>query len=108
MRIEVMTEGGFVSAPGLDKPIVLDSANLPAGECEACENLVREVMAGAGAAGAPAGAASAPAQAMMRDGRSYQMKIDFDNRSVSLDASDQAMSPAYRKLLKLVRSYGSR
>lgn len=103
MRIEVSTEGGFVSAPGLDRPLVLESANLPPDECEACEHLVREVVAGSGD-----GAAAASTQAAMRDGRSYQMRIEFDDRSVSLDASDLSMSPAYRKLLKLVRSHGSR
>jgi len=115
MRIEVAIEGGLVSAPGLEKPIVLESANLPSGEGEACEQLAREVVAGADAE-----AGAAPAQAQMGgqmrgqmrgqvpDGRSYRMKIELGNRTVSLDASDMAMSPAYRKLLKLVRTHGSR
>ncbi|MBB3220000.1 protealysin inhibitor emfourin [Pseudoduganella umbonata] len=101
MRIEVSIEGGFVAAPGLAKPIVLDTASLPPAETEACERLAREAVADAGtAAGRP--------QPLMRDGRSYRMKVDLDGRSVSLDASDGSMSPAFRQLLKLVRSHGSR
>jgi hypothetical protein len=105
MRIEVAIEGGFVSAPGLAKPVVLESADLPPVESEACEQLVREVVAETGAGKGPA---PIQAFAQMPDGRRYRMKIEVGDRTVSLDASDMAMSPAFRKLLKLVRSHGAR
>jgi hypothetical protein len=94
-------EGGFVAAPGLAKPVVLDTASLPPAESEACERLVREAVA-------DAGNAAARPQPLMRDGRSYRMKIELDGRTVSLDTADGAMSPACRQLLKLVRTHGSR
>ncbi|MUI16409.1 hypothetical protein GJV26_28715 [Massilia dura] len=103
MRIELSTEGGFVAAPGLEKPVILDSGSLPPEQCEACEHLVREVVAGAGNSPVQARAA-----AQVRDGRTYRMKIHLDHQSVSVDASDGAMSPAYRQLVKLVRTHGAR
>jgi hypothetical protein len=105
VRIELTTEGGFVAAPGLEKPVVLESSDLPADECTACEALVREAVADKASGDAP----STPVmRGQVRDGRSYHLKIDIDGRSYSLKASDLAMSPAYRELLKLVRTHGSR
>jgi hypothetical protein len=99
MRVEVATEGGFVAAPGLAKPVVLDTATLPPDEAAACEQLAREVVADAG---------QPRPQPLMRDGRSYRVKVELDGRSVSVNAADGAMSPACRQLVKLVRTHGTR
>lgn len=101
MRIEVATEGGFVAAPGLAKPVVLDTATLPPDEAAACEQLAREVVA-------DADTSQAQPPPLMRDGRTYRMKVELDGREVALQAADGAMSHACRQLLKLVRARGSR
>ena len=98
MRIEVVTEGGFAALPGLQRPVVLDCAALPAGQAAQCDTLVRELAADTAVRVAPAA---------MRDGRRYTLKIDDGGRTRTFTASDMAMSEAFRSLLALVRASGS-
>jgi len=99
MRIEVVTEGGFAALPGLQKPLVLDCAGLPADVATQCDELVRELAAAPHATAAPAA---------LRDGRRYRVKVESDGQALSLAASDTAMSPAFRALLDLARTHGKR
>ncbi|GGY95685.1 protealysin inhibitor emfourin [Pseudoduganella plicata] len=103
MRIELVTEGGFAALPGLQKPVVLDCALLPADVAvdvtAQCNELVRELAA------APPAAATPTA---LRDARRYTVTVEADGRTSSFTASDTAMSAAFRHLLDLVRSHGRR
>jgi hypothetical protein len=42
MRVELLTEGGVAFFPGLSKPIVVDSADLPQAEARRLEQLVAD------------------------------------------------------------------
>lgn len=99
MRIEVVTEGGFAALPGLQKPLVLDCAGLPADVAAQCGELVQELAAAPHVTAAPAA---------LRDGRRYTIKVEWEGRTLSLAASDTAMSPAFRALLDLARTHGQR
>jgi hypothetical protein len=99
MRIELVTEGGFAALPGLQKPVVLDCAVLPADVAAQCGELVRELAAAPPPAAAPTA---------LRDARRYTFKVEADGRTASFAASDTAMPPAFRHLLDLVRSHGRR
>lgn len=99
MRIEVVTEGGFAALPGLQKPLVLDCAALPADVAAQCGELVRELAAAPQVTAAPAA---------LRDGRRYTIRIESDGQSLSLAASDTAMPPPFHALLDLARTHGRR
>lgn len=99
MRIEVVTEGGFAALPGLQKPLVLDCAALPADVATRCDELVHELAAAPHVTAAPAA---------LRDGRRYTIKIETGGQTLALAASDTAMSPAFRALLDLARAHGTR
>ena len=99
MRIEVVTEGGFAALPGLQKPLVLDCADLPAEVAAQCGDLVHELAAAPHVTAAPAA---------LRDGRRYTIRVETDGQTLSLATSDTAMSPAFRALLELARTHGKR
>jgi hypothetical protein len=42
MRVELLTEGGIAFFPGLSKPIVVDSADLPPAEAQQLKQLVAD------------------------------------------------------------------
>ncbi|HEU5102749.1 MAG TPA: protealysin inhibitor emfourin [Roseiflexaceae bacterium] len=42
MRVELLTEGGFAVFPGLNKPIIVDSADLPPAEARRLKQLVSD------------------------------------------------------------------
>ena len=43
MRVELLTEGGVAFFPGLNKPIVVESADLPQAEAQRLEQLIADV-----------------------------------------------------------------
>jgi hypothetical protein len=98
MRIELVTQGGFAALPGLNRPIVLDCAALPAAVAAECEALASAVRA--------AGSQAAPAA--LRDGRSYRLTITADGQAETYTAADQAMGASFERLLQLVRQHGHR
>lgn len=103
MRIEVVTEGGFAALPGLQRPLVLDCAGLPADVAAQCDELVQALRHALAAA---PHVTAAPAA--LRDGRRYTIQVDSEGQSLSLAASDTAMSPPFRALLDLARTHGRR
>src|SRR5687767_487826 len=42
MRVELLTEGGIAFFPGLNKPIVVDSADLPKAQASQLEKLIED------------------------------------------------------------------
>lgn len=101
MRIQVLIDGGFVAAPGLAKPIVLDEASLAPPERLECRDLVRAALENGRSAARPS-----PTHAP--DARNYRIQIDDDDTTHSLTATDIAMSAEFSKLINFVRKHGSR
>lgn len=100
MHIQVFIDGGFVAAPGLAKPIVLDEASLAPAERLEYSDLVRAALENGPSSAAPA--------SRMPDARSYRIQIDDDKTTHSLTATDAAMPPAISKLINFVRKHGAR
>jgi hypothetical protein len=89
MRISFSTDGGFVFMPGLRKPFVIDTAELPAELAKEIESLVRQAKPGAVA---PAGA----------DQRSYRIEAGSGPGAFTLDFTDPVTDPAARRLIELL------
>jgi len=101
MRVELTTEGGFATFPGLAKPIVLDAAELSADDNMELEKLA----AAARDENLPYQSSRA---APVPDGRRYRISIRHENASYVLEAADPMVPPAFGALMDFVKKNGRR
>lgn len=101
MRIRLQSDGGFGYFPGLNEPVIIDTAQLPPKEAAGLENLI-------GAAdffdrpeqvGAPAPGAA--------DQRHYTITVeDDDGRSHTVEVTDPVEDAALMALIDSLRGVG--
>lgn len=86
MRLSFSTDGGFAFMPGLRKPFVVDTAELPADLGKDLETLVQQAKSGT----APAGA----------DQRSYRIEVGSGADAYVLEFTDPVTDPAAQRLIE--------
>jgi hypothetical protein len=92
MRIEFTAEGGLAHLPGLARPFILESGELPAGEAAELGLLIEKALASRRpSAAAPPGAA---------DLRRYIITIGEGARRETLEAVDPIADPDLRSLVE--------
>jgi hypothetical protein len=102
VRIELETEGGFAAFPGLDRPVTIDTATLPAEEAETVEGLVRD---------ARFFARPEPEQAMppgAADYRTYSITVEDGAQRRTLRVHDPITDAHLAALIAHVRAAGHR
>lgn len=96
MRVEFrMSSTGIAYLPGLARPVVIDSVNLPAEEAAELERLIRdanffELPAEVGRVGVP-------------DARQHVITVDAGDRRHTVQVSEPADVPALQALLTFLR-----
>jgi hypothetical protein len=98
VRIEFKSEGGIAHFPGLSRPIVIDTAQLPQGESEPLEALINAVRF---FDLPPAVGQPRPGSA---DYRTYTLTITDGARSHSIKAYDPIENDALRTLIDSLRT----
>jgi hypothetical protein len=93
MRITFRADGGFAHFPGLDRPLTVDTSELPDEEAARIDGLVRA--AGFFERPSEAGAASPD----VRDGRRYTIAIDDGPRSHTVVAADPVADESLHALI---------
>lgn len=97
VRIDFRADGGFAAIPGQRAPVRLDTAELPRGEGDKLEALVRA----AGFFDLPASVATtAPGAA---DYRSYEITVEEDGRSHSVRIDEPVEDEGLSKLVRALR-----
>jgi emfourin len=86
MRLSFSTDGGFAFMPGLRKPFVVDTAELPADVANELETLVGQAKTST----APAGA----------DQRSYRIEVGSGADAFTLEFTDPVTDPAAQRLVE--------
>jgi hypothetical protein len=98
MRVEFKIEGGLAYFPGLSKPRVIDSADLPAAEADRLRRLVDA----AGLLQRPAGARALPKGAA--DHRSYTITVEDGGRRRTLRLADPIDNPDLEALVEYLQA----
>jgi hypothetical protein len=93
MRITFQSDGGFGYFPGLNRPVTVDTSELPGDDAARIEGLVRA----AGFFERPAESRAAPAGAA--DHRTYTISVDDGARSHTVTVSDPVEDPGLDALI---------
>jgi len=100
LRIRFQSDGGVGYFPGLDGPVIVDTAHLPPEEGARLERLV-----GAADFFSRPGAADVPAPGAA-DLRRYTIAIEDGGRSRTVEATDPVEDAALRALIDALREAG--
>jgi hypothetical protein len=100
MRVELVIDGGLAYIPGLAKPIVIEGAQLAAGDLAEMRRLCREALAGP-----ILGARTRPAS--LPDARRYRLTLEIDGEKHEVTAADPVSQPAIAELIDFLREHGS-
>src|SRR5689334_20342225 len=98
MRIQLKIDGGLAYFPGLSKPRVIDSADLPAAEA----NRLRQLVDAAGIFEQPAGNRTLPKGAA--DYRQYTITVEDGRRQRTLRLTDPIANPNLQALVEYLRT----
>src|SRR6266508_692847 len=98
MRVEFKIEGGLAYFPGLSKPRVIDSADLPAAEADRLHRLVDA----AGIFEQPAGGRALPKGAA--DYRQYTITVEDGRRRRTIRLADPIANPDLEALVEYLRA----
>ena len=96
MKIEFSQEGGFGFFPGLNKPVTIDSNDLPAEEASHLEQLVN-------ASDFFSQRANLSAEHNMPDARKYTITIEDNNKRHQASLSENVNDPHLKDLLNYLR-----
>lgn len=94
MRIQFMTEGGLAYFPGLNKPVTIDTAHLPAGEAAMWEGLVRSTHF------FTVPERASPAVPGAADYRQYTIMVDDGGQRHSIRLDEPVTDPGLRTLVE--------
>ena len=100
MRIRFQSDGGVGYFPGLNEPVIVDTAHLPTEEAAGLESLVgaADFFVRPDAVGVPAPGAA--------DLRRYTITIEDGGRSRTVEATDPIEDPALQALIDSLRGAG--
>jgi hypothetical protein len=98
MRVEFTTEGGIAHFPGLSRPVVIDSATLPAEEDAELKRLVEAArfFEQPTAVGAPPPGAA--------DYRQYTITVEDNGRRHTVQLADPVEDPPLQQLLHFLQA----
>jgi len=102
MRVELQTDGGVAYFPGLNKPVVVDSGDLPKAQASKLQQLIDS----AHFFELPAASRSIPKGAA--DMRSYTITIADGRRRRTVRLSDPIEDPQLQALIAFVQGQGGR
>ena len=101
LRVTLRIDGGFACLPGLAQPIVLDAAQLDAGDAAALRGLCD-------AAFEAARTNVADGTAPIPDGRRYRATIEAGDARHEITAADPIADPAVAALIAFIEAHGRR
>ena len=101
MRIQLKIEGGVAYFPGLNKPRVIDSADLPAAEAKH----LRQLVDAAGIFEQSAGSPTLPKGAA--DYRQYTITVEDGRRQRTIRLADPIANPDIEALVEYLRSHAA-
>lgn len=101
MRIRFQSDGGFGYFPGLDEPVIIDTADLPAEETARFESLIgaADFFGRPGKVGSPSPGAA--------DLRHHTISVDDDHgRSHTVEVTEPVADAATQALIDALRGAG--